>query len=92
MEVTRFQPGLIASTPGAVEAFERTEGNPFKLLVRHLSGDWGDVSPADAKENEYSVSRRLRVWSVYKLSDGTVVWVITEADRSVTTFLLPGEY
>jgi hypothetical protein len=88
----RFAPGTIVATPGALEAFERTGDDPLALLARHLSGDWGDVPEENAQENEFSVERRLRILSVYPLSDGTQVWVITEADRSATTFLLPEEY
>jgi hypothetical protein len=90
--ISRFAPGTIVATPGALEAFERTGDEPLTLLARHLSGDWGDVPEEDAQENEYSISRRLRILSAYTLSDGTKVWLITEANRSATTFLLPSEY
>jgi len=88
----RFPLGRVVSTPGAKDAFDRTGTDVRALLKRHRRGDWGDVPEEDAQENEYSVSRNLRIMSVYILSDGTKVWLITEADRSVTTFLLPSEY
>jgi hypothetical protein len=61
------------------------------LLERHRSGDWGDVSPEDARENEVSVRYGFRILSSYRVA-GERLWVITERDRSVTTFLLPEEY
>jgi len=52
-------------------------------------GDWGDVSPDDAQANEDAIKDELRILSAYRLKDQTKVWIITEADRSATTFLLP---
>jgi hypothetical protein len=61
------------------------------LLERHQSGDWGDVPPEDACENEFSVRYGFRVLSSYQVA-GERLWVITERDRSATTLLLPSEY
>ena len=61
-------------------------------LERHARGDWGDVCPADADENEYSREHGLRLLSVYHDRHGTKFWIITESDRSVTTILLPEDY
>jgi len=61
-------------------------------LVRHIAGDWGDVDEHDRRENELSLIHGLRLLSAYTLSSGTKIWVITEADRSATTVLLPEEY
>ena len=91
MEI-KFPPGQLVSTPGALEAFQRNGTSPLHYLARHLAGDWGDVDAEDWKENEYSLKHGLRLLSAYRLADGTKVWVITEADRSATTFLLPEEY
>ena len=66
--------------------------DPLDFLFRHLDGDWGDISPEDIAENELSLQHGWRLLSSYRLSDGTKVWIITEADRSATTFLLPDEY
>ena len=71
---------------------EKAEQNPFELLLRHVIGDWGDLDDEDKKENELSVKDGFRILSAYKLETGVKVWVITEADRSTTTFLLPSEY
>jgi hypothetical protein len=61
------------------------------LLERHQKGDWGDVPPEDAKENEFSVANGFRILSSYRIGEHRL-WVITEADRSVTTILKPEEY
>lgn len=86
----RFPLGQIVATPGALDIL--TGSQIVTLLRRHVSGDWGDLSDADKQENEYSVARPLRILSSYNLPDGEKVWVITEADRSATTLLLPEEY
>lgn len=88
----RFNLGRLVATPGALAALEATGEAPAAFISRHVNGDWGDLSDDDRKENELSVGRHLRVFSAYHLSDGTKVWVITEADRSATTILLPDEY
>jgi len=88
----RFSLGNLVATPGALEALKHAGQYPLELIQRHLRGDWGNVSPEDAAENELSVQNGLRIMSVYVLASGTTVWVITEADRSVTTILLPDEY
>ena len=60
-------------------------------LKRHANCDWGEISESDKKENTFSLDKHLRLFSVYK-KDKFVIWVITEADRSVTTILFPDEY
>jgi hypothetical protein len=88
----RFLMGRLVATPGAIDAMEKAGQNPLEFLQRHWRGDWGEVGPEDAAENELSVAKGFRIMSVYKLATGVKVWVITEADRSVTTILLPDEY
>jgi hypothetical protein len=61
-------------------------------LVRHIAGDWGEVDEQDRRENELSLVHGFRLLSAYTLKNGTKIWIITEADRSVTTVLLPEEY
>jgi hypothetical protein len=61
-------------------------------LARHARGDWGDVCDADREENEASLPERLRLFSVYHDRNGVKFWIITEADRSATTVLLPDDY
>ena len=60
-------------------------------LKRHANCDWGEISESDKVENDFSLDKHLRLFSVYK-KDKFVIWVITEADRSVTTILFPDEY
>ena len=91
--VALFSPGRVVATPGALEALEDTGTDALDLLRRHVAGDWGEVPPEDARENERSVLNGRRVLSSYPVGDaGERVWVITEADRSSTCILLPSEY
>ena len=71
---------------------ERNGAIPATFLARHQAGDWGDLDEHDLDENKRSLDRGLRLLSAYTLSDGTRLWVITEADRSSTCILLPEEY
>jgi len=87
-----FDLGQIVATPGALAAMANNGTDGLGLLARHVTGDWGDLDAEDKAENDFSVARRLRILSAYTLADGTKVWLITEADRSATTFLLPDEY
>ena len=87
-----FGLGQVVGTPGALQALEEAGQLPVELLTRHATGDWGDLCDEDRAENELSVEQGFRILSAYKLHTGTKVWVITEADRSATTFLLPEEY
>ena len=87
-----FELGQVLGTPGALRALEEAEQHPLALLIRHVTGDWGDLCEEDIAENELSVERGLRVFSSYKLETDVKVWVITEWDRSATTILLPEEY
>jgi hypothetical protein len=88
----RFPLGQIVATPGALEALNRTGDMPAAFLRRHVSGDWGELDTHDRRENDLSVASGFRILSAYQLTDGTRIWVITEADRSSTCILLPEEY
>ena len=88
----KFELGRLLATPGALAAFERADIMPLEYLQRHGRGDWGDLSEPDRRENEFSLDKELRLLSAYRLPDGTKIWIITEADRSATTILLPEEY
>ena len=85
-----FKHGQIVATPGAL-VLAGNGVNLLKYLERHLSGDWGDLDDEDKAENDFSVKNGFRILSAYNTPSGRL-WVITEADRSVTTFLLPEEY
>ena len=88
----RFPLGRVVATPGALSALETAEQLPAEFLDRHVNGDWGEVPDADKQENELSVEQGFRVLSAYTTSAGDHIWVLTEADRSATTLLLPKEY
>ena len=90
--LARFEPGRIVATPPALTAMEQANVDPSQYLLRHLGGDWGELDEHDREENEYSVNRHLRIFSAYTLPNDAKIWVITEADRSATTFLLPSDY
>ncbi len=88
-----FWPGNVLSTPGALRAIAESPGDSFTdLLVRHLTGDWSEMSADDRRENELSVREGFRVLSSFTLRSGEKIWFLTEADRSSTTALLPSEY
>jgi hypothetical protein len=88
----KFSLGRLFATPGAIKAFHGSNHDLVHLLMRHQSGDWGELDPQDAVENELSLRKGFRILSVYTLPNGAKVWIITEADRSATTILLPSEY
>ena len=85
-----FPPGQIVATPGALELAEQGI-DLLAYLNRHLSGDWGDLCQEDKAENNFSLANGFRLLSAYDTPAGSL-WIITEADRSATTFLLPDEY
>ncbi len=86
-----FPLGQVVATPGALKLLEEAGKDPLSYLSRHRSGDWGELDPQDRRENELSLKHGRRLVSSYPIGDEKV-WIITEADRSVTTILLPSEY
>ena len=88
----KFPLGQVVVTPGALQALEEAGQSPVDFLRRHVVGDWGELGEEDQAENELSVVRGFRILSSYTLSTGEKLWIITEADRSATTLLLPDEY
>jgi len=88
-----FDLGQLVATPGALAALEKSGQSPMDFLSRHVTGDWGEIPEEDRKENQFSLENGFRLLSSYRTNAGdTVVWVITEANRSHTTLLLPDEY
>jgi len=86
----KFQPGRLLATPGVMDSI-----NPNELAVamsRHLGGDWGELCESDAALNDAALTTGNRILSAYVSSTGIKFWIITEADRSCTTALLPDEY
>ena len=92
MTTPRFSLGQIVATPGALDALEQAQQSPIEFLRRHVAGDWGDVDAEDKALNDQAVLDGTRLLSSYRTSKGQTIWVITEADRSATTFLLPEDY
>jgi len=87
-----FTLGQIVATPGVLQTLKETDTNALALLARHVRGDWGDVCTEDQRANRYALRHGTRLLSAYNLPNGERVWIITEADRSATTMLLPSEY
>jgi hypothetical protein len=91
--VTRFALGHTFITPGAEEALQIAGQTAMEFLRRHMSCDWGsELSEEDVQENELSLKEGFRLLSAYRTAKGQKLWIITEADRSATTILLPSEY
>jgi len=90
--IALFELGKIGATPGAHTAMMEAGQDLLDLIRRHVTGDWSELDEHDQAENRFSIERDLRILSAYTLSTGVRVWIITEADRSATTFLLPEEY
>lgn len=88
----RFKLGRILATPGALEVIADTRVSIVDLLIKHMRGDWGELSDSDRQQNEQAIVAGQRIVSKYVLASDRTVLVITEADRFATTFLLPGEY
>lgn len=94
----RFDLGQLVATPGALDACSPAHLNA--CLARHVQGDWGVVSADDQATNDQALVDGDRVLSAYPIDPAqpckgygdNCLWIITEADRSVTTFLLPDEY
>ena len=84
--------GRLVATPGALRAFEATGENAINFIARHMNLDSGDLGAEDQLANLRAVREGTRVFSAYRLSDDTRIWIITEGDRSVTAILLPEEY
>jgi hypothetical protein len=87
-----FPAGRIVATPGALALLQQIDKSPLEFLSRHLRGDWGDLCREDKTENELSLKHGFRLVSSYQVTETDKLWVITEADRSVTTLLSPEEY
>jgi hypothetical protein len=83
--------GRVVATPGVLKLPREAGGHPLDLLARHATGDWGNLCAFDRCQNEIALRAGLRVLSSYEVPAGRV-WIITEADRSITTILLPEEY
>jgi len=88
--LAKFRLGHIVSTPNALSQLPNQD--ILTAIQRHQAGDWGDVDKHDRQANERALLEGSRILSVYQTADGVKFWVITEADRSVTTILMPEDY
>jgi len=91
----KFKTGTLVMTAGVNDLAAANESFAHfvrKSLQRHTEGDWGDLSAEDVKENEYALGKHLRLLSAYEHNGLPKIWIITEADRSVTTVLFPDDY
>jgi hypothetical protein len=90
--VPRFELGSCFATASVSRWAEREEVDITDFLKRHHSGDWGDLCADDRQANENAIERGSRILSRYLLTDGKIIYTITEADRSMTTILFAAEY
>ena len=86
-----FPLGALVATPGALARLAEVGATALQLIARHGRGDWGELSPEDRQANAAALKNGWRILSAYRIQ-AVRFWVITEADRSVTTVLLPEEY
>ncbi len=85
-----FPLGNLVMTTGAWREVGFDEA--LASVCRHATGDWGELDPHDREENDFSLRSGYRLLSAYRTNSGLKFWIITEADRSTTTILLPEEY
>ena len=88
--IALFRLGRIVATPNALSQLTQLE--ILRALQRHQAGDWGDVDEEDRQANDQALREGTRLFSVYHSATGIKFWVITEADREATTFLMPEDY
>ena len=88
--IALFRLGRIVATPNALS--ELSQQDMLSAIKRHQAGDWGELSEDDKRENQISLEKGFRPLSAYYAENGTKFWIITEADRSATTVLLPEDY
>ena len=90
LPIAKFRLGKIVSTPNALDRL--TQDDILLGIQRHQAGDWGDMSEDDRAANELALINGTRLWSVYHAGNGVKFWLITEADRSATSVLMPEDY
>jgi hypothetical protein len=92
-----FDLGQVLATPSALEALQDAGQQPHEFLIRHLTGDWGDLDQEDKALNDAALIDGSRILSAYQTTKGERMWIITEAAdelgrRSSSTLLLPSDY
>jgi hypothetical protein len=86
----KFDLGQLVATPAALETLHPEDVR--SAVERHAAGDWGDLCEEDLQANQFALDEGLRLLSSYRDRSGIQFWIITEADRSATTVLLPEDY
>jgi hypothetical protein len=92
LEPPLFKLGKVVATRPVVLALAEAHQSADSFLGRHVTGDWGEVDKRDERLNNLALKNECRIFSVYTLLTGKKIWIVTEADRSVTTVLLPQDY
>lgn len=96
MKERKFDYGQVVMTRAVADRVNESTGfSRFTdiCLIRHLCGDWGDLCEEDAALNDEAVEFGDRILSAYIYEPtNEKIWIITEADRSVTTLLFPSDY
>ena len=98
MSDIRFDTGPVVATPAALELLRKNNSTGLEYLIRHVTGDWGDLCAEDKQANEAALQTGARLLSAYMLPDGEKLWVITDAEvddqhhRQCTTLLRPDDY
>jgi hypothetical protein len=87
-----FNLGQIVATPGALALLEKHNMTPMQFLQRHVTGDFGELCDEDREANNEAIWNEERILSSYKINETDKIWIITEADRSTSSCLLPEEY
>ena len=90
VQCASFLTGIVVITPNALD--QLTPADVQRGMQRHQASDWGDLGEEDWKENDNALRTGLRLLSVYRSASGVTFWIITEADRSATTLLMPDGY
>ncbi|WP_334188934.1 hypothetical protein [Noviherbaspirillum sp.] len=88
----KFALGKIVITAGCKTHMKSINEQPLMYLMRHVSGDWGDLGRDDTQANEQAINRPIRILSRYTLSDWSSIYIITESDRSYTTIMFCDDY
>jgi hypothetical protein len=90
--IAKFSLGQVVATSGVIDLVKKKSLAYNTFIIRHASGDWGDICKEDKDSNDEAVENGWRIVSSYNVGPADKIWVITEYDRSVTTLLLPSEY
>jgi hypothetical protein len=88
----KFSLGRIVVTPAALDAIQGGGQSPDSFLDKHVQSDWGTACREDRQASDDAHPLGTRLLSAYKTLTGCWIWIVTEADRSLTTIMLPSEF